>query len=202
MIRSVTSLVLLLTCCIHLNAGEFNPVVDIGQQLTPWKDLPGTDGKQHSWDDVKQKKAVVVFFTSNGCPYAVDYEKRIHDLAARWAENDRVAIIGINANPIAEDSLEAMTERAKQAGFDFPYLKDETQEIGKAWGAIRTPEFFVLNANREVVYMGALDDSTNPDEVTVNYVQKAVEAVLAGQQPEVQETVPIGCNIRYRRTRR
>lgn len=202
MTRWSLPVVVLLVCCPWLTAGEFNPVVEIGQQLAPWKDLPGTDGKQHSWEDVRQRKAVVVFFTSNGCPYAVDYEPRISDLAKQFADNDQVALIGVNSNLIPEDSLEAMADRAAKVGFTFPYLKDEKQALGKAWGAVRTPEFFVLDANREVVYMGALDDNPNAEKATVNYVQEAVEAVLAGQKPEVQETPPIGCTIRYKRTRR
>ncbi|WP_234824240.1 thioredoxin family protein [Bremerella cremea] len=185
-----------------LVAGEYNPVVDVGEVLSPWQDLPGTDGKSHAWEDLKEKPVVIVVFTCNTCPYAVEYESRINKLAAHWAKDDRVALVAINSNLIDDDSLEAMSEKAKEAKFTFPYLKDEKQELGKSWGATRTPEFFVLNQERKVVYMGALDNDTDAEKATINYVDAAVEATLAGKQPAVQETVPIGCNIRYKRSRR
>lgn len=191
----------LLTLCSSLAAGKYNPVVDIGQQLEPWNNLPGIDGKTHSWSDLAEKKVVIVVFTANGCPYAVDYEGRIAKLHQQYADNDQVALVAVNSNLIPEDSLDAMQARAADAGFQFPYLKDEKQQLGKAWGAVRTPEFFVLDAKRRVVYMGALDDSTDASQAQVNYVEKAVEAILAGKKPEVQETAPIGCTIRYRRMR-
>lgn len=183
-------------------AGEFNPVLSIGDVVQPWENLPATNGEPHSWHDLKTKRAIVVAFTCNSCPYAVDYQERLKNLAKKWQNDDRVALIAVNSNLIDEDSLEAMKERAKTEKFTFPYLKDEKQELGKAWGATRTPEFFVINGERKVVYMGAMDDDTSAAKATVNYVDKAVEATLAGKQAEVQETVAIGCNIRYKRSRR
>ncbi|GAA4419702.1 thioredoxin family protein [Bremerella cremea] len=184
------------------SAGEFNPVLDVGQAVTPWKDLEGTDEAAHTWDEFKTKKVLVVAFTCNTCPYVVDYQDRLKKLASKWNQDDRVAVVAVNSNLIDEDSLEAMTEHAQKAAFNFLYLKDANQELGKAWGATRTPEFFVLNEDRKVVYMGAMDNDTNAEKATLNYVDLAVEAALAGKQPEVQETVAIGCNIRYKRSRR
>jgi len=196
---------LLLFCFLPIStiaAGEFNPVISIGDTVEPWENFPGTDGEPHSWEDLKTKKAIVIAFTCNTCPYAIDYQGRIKQLAKKWEDDDRVALIAVNSNLIDEDSLEAMKERAQAEKFDFPYLKDEKQELGKSWGATRTPEFFVIDSQRKVIYMGAMDDNTTASEATVNYVNKAVEATLAGKQPEVQETVAIGCNIRYKRSRR
>lgn len=196
---------LLITISLPLTAiyaGEYNPVLDIGDVVQPWENFTGTDGKSHSWADHKDKKSLIVVFTCNTCPYAVDYEDRIQKLAKKWESNDQVALIAVNSNLIEEDSLEAMKERAKSKSFSYPYLKDEKQKLGKAWGATRTPEFFVLDKQRKVVYMGALDDDTKPSEATVNYVNQAVEATLAGKNPDVSETVAIGCNIRYKRSRR
>ncbi|OYP39237.1 thioredoxin family protein [Rhodopirellula sp. MGV] len=201
--KSLISLLMLLTILIpQLLAGEYNPTVSVGEVLASWSDLPGIDGETHSWNDLKDKKAVIVAFTCNTCPYAVEYETRLKQLATKWAKDERVALVAVNSNLVEEDSLEAMQEKGKAAQFDFPYFKDEKQELGKAWGATRTPEFFVLDRERKVVYMGALDDDTNAEKATRNYVNEAVEAILAGKKPEVQETVPIGCNIRYKRSRR
>ncbi|WP_207398948.1 thioredoxin family protein [Bremerella alba] len=185
-----------------LQAGEYNPVLEIGDAVQQWEDFPGIDGDTHSWSDLKDKQAVVIVFTCNTCPYAVDYEDRIKKLAKKWDGDDRVAMIAVNSNLIDEDSLDAMKEKAQALKFTFPYLKDEKQELGKAWGATRTPEFFVIDGQRKVVYMGALDNDTNASKATINYVNQAVEATLAGKVPDVQETVAIGCNIRYKRSRR
>jgi len=185
------------------SAGEYNPTVDIGEKLTEWKDLPGVDGKAHSLSDDAQFEVLIVFFTSHGCPYSVDYQQRISELAKKYEKVDEVQIVGINSNAVEEDSLEAMKERAAELGWKFPYLKDENAELAKAWGATRTPEFFVLNSKREVVYMGAMDDDADADKANKHYVQQAIEATLSGEQPEVQETVPIGCSIRFpKRSRR
>jgi peroxiredoxin len=110
-------------------AGTYNPDGAIGDVVPPWKDLPGTDGRLHSWNDVADRDAVVVAFTCNSCPYAVDYERRIDDLARRHAGKDaRVAVIAINSNLIPEDAPAAMKRRAEERGFAFPYLFDGSED--------------------------------------------------------------------------
>lgn len=182
-------------------AGTYNAVLDIGASAPAWQDLPGTDGEKHSYDSVAEAEAVVVVFTCNSCPYAVDVEDRLVALAKQFADQD-VAIVAINVNKVEEDRMEAMQERAKAKGFTFPYLWDESQQIGKAYGAKFTPEFFVLGKDRKVAYMGAFDDSPEGHEVGKTYVVDAIRAVLAGKTVEVTETPPIGCLIRYERERR
>src|SRR5260370_35716489 len=113
----------------------------------------------------------------------------------------KVAVVGINANTIAEDRLDKMKERAKEREFPFPYLFDESQKIGKMYGAMYTPEFFVLNKARKVVYMGAMDDRTPPAEPKKLYLEDAVEAALAAEKPQVSETLARGCRIRYAKTK-
>lgn len=186
-------------------AGAYNPDRAIGDVVPAWKDLRGTDGRLHSWHDVADRDAVVVAFTCNSCPYAVDYERRIDDLARKHAGKDaRVAVIAINSNLIPEDSPEAMKRRAEERGFSFPYLFDASQEVAKSFGAVRTPEFFVLDRERRIVYMGGFDDATKPADVKKRHVEDAVEAVLAGREVAVKETAPVGCLIRFdrKRTRR
>lgn len=187
----------------RLPAGEFNPVLDIGDKAPAWKKLPGVDGKEHSLEDLKKKDVIVVFFTCNSCPYAVDYEDRVVAFAKKHGEKDsKVGLVAINVNLIEEDLPPAMKKKARKKGFKFPYLFDESQQIAKDFGAGFTPEFFVLNRDRKVVYMGAFDDSPNADKVKVRHVENAVAATLAGKSPEVKETVPIGCRIRIERRRR
>lgn len=188
---------------ITLIAGEFNPVLDIGDKAPAWKKLPGVDGKEHSLDDLKKKDVLVVFFTCNSCPYAVDYEDRVVAFAKEHAQKDsKVGLVAINVNLVEEDLMPAMKKKAKEKGFTFPYLLDESQQIAKDYGAGFTPEFFVLNRNRRVVYMGAFDDSPNAEKAKKRHVPEAVAAALKGEAPAVKETVPIGCRIRMERRRR
>lgn len=193
------SLLVFVCCSAAVVAGEHNPKLNIGDAAPSWSKLPGTDGKQHSLDDFKDKKLVVVVFTCNSCPVAVDYEDRIIEFAKKHAED--VGVVAINVNRVPADSLEKMTERAKEKGFPYPYLFDESQQIAKNYGAGGTPEFFVLSPERKVVYMGAMDDSADLKTKKADYLEPAVQAALAGKKPETTETYAHGCRIRYVRKR-
>jgi peroxiredoxin len=184
-----------------LSAGEFNDVLSIGDAAPVWMELPGTDGKTHSLSDLKDRKIVVVVFTCASCPTAVDYEKRIGDLAARFADQS-VAVVPICVNQVKQDRLEALTERVKKQQLGFHVLYDESQQIAKDFGAVFTPEFFVLNQDRKVVYMGAFDDSSNPANVKERWVEQAITATLAGEKPRTAETIARGCRVRYARERK
>lgn len=187
---------------IQSTAGEFNLVLKIGDQAPAWKDLPGVDGEKHSLADLKDKDAVVVVFTCNSCGFSNDYEDRIIAFAKKYAGPDgKVAVVAINVNKIPEDSFPKMQERAKSQNFPFPYLYDETQKIARDYGANYTPEFFVLNKDRRVAYMGGMDDNSNAQLVQKKYLEPAVEAVLTGSSPSVTETPARGCRIRYVRQR-
>ena len=182
---------------------QVQPDAEHWRASAAWTNLPGVDGRPHSLADLEGKEGIVVVFTCNSCPYAVDYEDRIQALAAKYAgEASRVALVAINVNRVSEDSLPRMKERAEKKGFQFPYLFDESQQIARAYGAVWTPEFFVLDKQRRVVYMGAMDDNTDAAKVTVRYVERAIDAVLAGAEPEVKETPAVGCAIRYVRERK
>lgn len=177
-----------------LAAGEFNEVKSYLDPAPAWKELPGVDGATHSLSDLKVKPVIVVAFTCNSCPYAVDYEDRLIALAKK---HENVAVVAINVNLVKADNLAAMRQKAKDKTFPFAYLFDESQEIAREYGASRTPEFFVLNKERKIVYMGAFDDNTNADEVTKHYVEDAIQAALQGERPAVAETALVGCSIRY-----
>lgn len=184
-------------------AGEFNPVLNIGDKAPVWKKLPGIDGKLHSLIDLKKHDVVVVVFTCNSCPYAIDYEDRIIEFTKKHTGKDsKVALLAINVNKVEEDLPPKMKARAEARKFNFPYVFDETQKIAKDFGAGATPEFFVLNKERRIVYMGSMDDNPDSTKVKRRHVEDAVLAALAGKEPEVKETVPIGCRIRFERRRR
>lgn len=183
-------------------AGEFNEQLSIGDRAPAWKDLPGADGKQHSLADL-DAELVLVVFTCNSCPVAADYEDRIIALAKKYGGADgKLALAAINVNRIPEDSLPKMKERAEQKGFSFPYLFDESQQIAKDYGAAFTPEFFLLDNKRRVIYMGGMDDNSDAAQVKMRFLEPAIEAALAGNMPPVKETVARGCRIRYERRRK
>lgn len=182
-------------------AGQYNAVLSIGDAAPQWDDLEGVDGRRHSSAELSAAPCVVVAFTCNSCPYARDVEDRLIALTNEFAES-AVRVVAINVNLVDDDLLPAMKERAEEKAYPFAYLHDPTQRIARDFGAIKTPEFFVLDGQGKVAYMGALDDSPDGKAVTRRYVAEAVTAVLAGQQPAVMETVPIGCRVRYARDSR
>ncbi len=195
--RSV-GLLLAMLIATPITAGQFNRVLSIGDQAPAWNSLAGVDGKPHSYDDMAAAKFVVVAFTCNSCPYAVDVESRLIALSKKATALGGI-LVAINVNTIDEDALPAMREKAKNVGFEFDYLYDPTQEIANQFGAKTTPEFYVLGPDRKVVYMGSLDDSPDGKAVTKRYVEAAIDALLTGGSAEVTETVPIGCRIRFAR---
>ncbi|MAC55289.1 thioredoxin family protein [Gimesia maris] len=206
--RQISLLLALSACCLltmasPLHAGKYNPVLDVGDKAPTWDKLPATDGKSYSSASFQDKEVLVIAFTCNSCPYAVDYEGRLNQLAQKYSAKDSpVAVIAVNVNLVPADSLEKMKEQAAEKKFVFPYLFDESQKIGQEFGATRTPEFFVLNKERKVIYMGAMDDSTDASKVNQDYVSEAIAAALNGKQPKTSETIAIGCNVRYKRIRR
>jgi peroxiredoxin len=202
-----SSLAVLLALALNVSpaplfAGKYNPNVSIGDKVAEWTDLPGADEKTYSSKDFADRDCLVVVFTCNSCPYAVDYEDRINRLAKKYAAPDApVAVVAINVNRLEADRLPAMRKRAEERKFVFPYLYDESQQIAKQFGAVRTPEFFVLNKERRIVYMGAMDDNTKESEVQQRYVEQAIEATLHSEPVVVAETPPVGCQVRYVRER-
>lgn len=178
--------------------GTYNKQLSIGDAAPLWSGLIGTDDKKHSLADLADKEVVVVCFTCNTCPYAVDYEERLIALSKRFAaEGNRCALVAINANKVKDDLLPAMQERAKAKGFNFPYLHDDTQQVARNYGAAYTPEFVVLSKERKVVYLGAMDDSPDGKSITKRWVDDAVSAALTGKLPETTETPAVGCAVRY-----
>ena len=173
--------------------------IDVGK-AGPAFALKGVDGATHSLEDYAGKKAVVVVFTCNHCPAAVAYEDRLVELQSDYAGKG-VQLVAINPNEDEghpTDSFEHMVQRAKDKGYNFPYLRDETQEIAKAYGAVRTPEVFLLGPDRTLVYHGRIDDNAdNPAAVKRHDLREALDEVLAGKPVTVPDTPPVGCTVKW-----
>jgi len=184
-------------------SGTFNTQLSIGDTAPQWSGLVGTDGNKHALADLADKEVVVICFTCNTCPYSVDSEDRLIELARRFqADGKKCALVAINSNKVKDDLLPAMQERAKAKGFNFSYLHDETQQVARSYGATYTPEFIILNKQRKVVYLGAMDDSPDGKKITKRWVDDAIAAALAGKLPETTETPAVGCAVRYVKDRK
>ena len=177
-------------------------VLNIGD-ITPDFALPGTDGETHSLADSKaadgsEAKGYILTFTCNTCPVAQKYEQRIMDLHDRFAAKG-YPVVAIQPNdPEVKpgDGMEAMVERAKEKNYSFAYLLDEGQKIYPQYGATRTPEIFLIGADRKLHYHGAIDDNTEAEEATENYVDKAIAAIEAGEAVDPQNVKAVGCTIK------
>lgn len=201
MMRFALLFALTLSSFAAAGPGKFNKVLAPGDKAPAWEDLEGTDGKKHSLADLKDKDVVVVVFTCNGCPVAKDYEDRIIAFATTHAGPDaKVAFVAINVNTGKDDALPAMKVRAEKKKFPFTYLFDPTQEIARKYGAMYTPEFFVLDKERTVLFTGSMDDKSPPGEPKTLYLEAAVKSALAGKKPEMAETsAAAGCRIKFNR---
>ena len=164
--------------------------------------LKNVDGTTVSLTDYSDQKGVILVFTCNPCPFAKAYEQRIIQLHESYAKQG-FPVVAVNPNDdelSPEDTWEGMKARASEKGFPFPYLKDETQEVYKAYGATRTPHVFLLENNGgdfQVVYIGSIDDNAM-DESAVNqkYLEQAIGAIVSGKNPEPASTKAIGCTIK------
>ena len=162
--------------------------------------LKGADGKTYSLESFKDKKALVVAFTCNHCPYVKDYEDRMIQLQRDYVPKG-VTLVAINSNDdvnYPEDSFENMVQRSKEKGFNFPYVRDETQDIAKKYGGICTPHVFAFDEKQVLQYKGRIDDNRNSSLVKSNDLRNALDAILSGKTPEVRETRPFGCSIKWK----
>jgi len=188
---------LLVVATASAMAGRYNSKLDIGDKAPDFSNIIGVDDQQHSLSEYKDAKAVVLIFTCNHCPVAQACEQRFIDLQDEY-ESRGVQLVAINVNNVAGDKLPDMKERAKQRGFNFPYLYDPSQQVARDYGATVTPHIFVLDQDRKIAYMGAPDDEPlNASAVKKTYLRDALDAVLAGKKPEVTETRQKGCGIKY-----
>lgn len=166
----------------------------------PGFSLPATDGKTYGLGDFADATVLVVFFTCNHCPYVLGSDEVTRAVALRFAPLG-VRFVGINSNSElthAEDDFDHMVARMETYRFPWVYLRDKSQDVARAYGALRTPHFYVFDARRALVYTGRGDD--NPREVarmTVNDLERALEDTVAGRPPRLAVTNPIGCNVKW-----
>jgi len=163
--------------------------------------LKGVDEKIYSLENFKDKKAIVVIFSCNHCPYVQAYESRIIKLQNNFV-ND-AAIVAINSNDAEkypDDSFEMMKKRSDEKQFNFPYLHDEDQSVAKLFDATHTPEVFLFDAERRLAFHGKIDDNwQTPDMVKSSYLRDAVVEVINGEEVSVPETFTIGCTIKWKK---
>lgn len=167
-------------------------------------ELMGIDGETHSLATIKAAdgmapKGYIVTFTCNTCPFAKGYETRLVALHERMSAIG-YPVVAVQPNDVSikpGDNMEAMKLRAEEKGFGFAYLLDADQSVYPQYGASKTPEIYLLDADLVLRYHGAIDDSAQDAEaVTVNYVESAIAALIKGETPDPQEVKAIGCGIK------
>jgi hypothetical protein len=184
------------------NPGESLPEAALSLELL---DPAVPAGEATSLDALWRPGGALIVFTSNTCPYSLDWLDRLPRLAERAAAGD-IAFVAINSNARkrkADDSPGAMAELAAEHGFTFPYLVDPDARLADALGAQRTPEVYLFDAERTLVYRGALDDHSGPfDKVTAHWARSALDQLLAGEAVAVSSTQALGCAVLRPRRRR
>ena len=176
-------------------------MVELG---TPAPDfcLPDPSGREWALSDVVGEGGLLVAFICNHCPFVIHLRHGLAEFARDYQARG-LGVVGINANDVAThpaDSPERMAEEAERVGYTFPYLFDESQEVAKAYGAACTPDFFLYDGDRRLVYRGQFD-SSRPNSgvrVTGEDLRAAADAVLEGRAPPAEQTASIGCNIKWK----
>lgn len=173
--------------------------LELGKSAPDFR-LPATDGKTYSLKDFNQYDTLVIFFTCNHCPYVQNSDEITRKTAEKFAFKG-VGFVGINSNSkhtIPEDSFDEMKKRMDRFHFPWVYLYDESQEVAKKYGALRTPHFYVLDKERKLIYTGrGVDSPRDPSKITVNDLERALEEHTSGKPVSVQLTNPIGCNVKW-----
>ncbi len=161
--------------------------------------LPATDGKTYQLSDFTEK-VLVIFFTCNHCPYVIGSDEVTRKTVEKYSPKG-VRFVGINSNSkntYEEDSFPNMVKRMQANNFPWLYLYDESQEIALAYGALRTPHFYVFDKNRKLVYTGrAVDNPKDTSKMTVNDLERALDEHLSGKSITIPVTNPIGCNVKW-----
>lgn len=172
--------------------------LDIGAKA-PDFNLPATDGKSYALNDFREE-FLVIFFTCNHCPYVIGSDEVTRTTVEKFTDRG-VRFVGINsnsANTYQVDDFPHMVERMKEHRFPWLYLYDESQEVALAYGALRTPHFYLFDRDRKLVYTGrAVDSPRDASRITVNDLERTLEEITSGKEISVPVTNPIGCNVKW-----
>jgi peroxiredoxin len=169
----------------------------IGVGAPDFGNLLGVDGERYSLSSFQDKKLLVLMFISNGCPTVKACQDRMIRIQKDYSSKN-VQLLALNSNNSylsPADAYAEMVLRVKEKGFNFPYVKDEDRMVARAYGAVCTPHVFLLDEDRRLRYKGRLDDSRNPERVTVSDLRNAIEDLIASRLVRVSETTPFGCSI-------
>lgn len=173
--------------------------LSIGDQA-PSFHLKATDGKFYDLSDFDDAKVLVVFFTCNHCPYVINSNELTRETALKFQDKG-VTFVGINSNSAKtqpEDSFENMVAELDEKKFPWVYLHDETQGVAKAYGALRTPHFYVFDEDRKLIYTGrGVDNPRQPEKETVNDLDRVLTEKTEGKEISIPLTNPIGCNVKW-----
>ena len=174
------------------------PTIELGT-LAPDFYLKGVDAKRYSLASFAGKPVLVIVFSCNHCPYVKDYEARMVAIQGDYASKG-VQLVAINSNDetaYPEDSFPEMVRRAESKHFNFPYLRDDTQEVVGAYGGVCTPHAFAFDGSRRLRYRGRIDDSRDPSKVKTHDLRNAIDDLLAGKAVRAPDTRPFGCSIKW-----
>lgn len=173
--------------------------LQIGEQAPDFI-LPATDGGTYQLSDFDDAGVLVIFFTCNHCPYVIGSDEATRQTAEKFTP-EGVKFVGINSNSkntYAEDDFEHMVARMNKHKFPWLYLYDESQAVAKAYGALRTPHFYVFDKDRRLIYTGrSVDNPRDANKITVNDLERALKEHLAGKSVSIPLTNPIGCNVKW-----
>ena len=173
--------------------------LQIGEKA-PDFELPATDGKSYQLRDFDDAKVLVMFFTCNHCPYVLGSDEVTRQTAEQFILQG-VKFVGINSNSVntyVEDSFDHMVERMNAQRFPWLYVYDESQDVARAYGALRTPHFYLFDQVRKLIYTGrGVDNPRDTSKMTVNDLERALQEHLAGNPVSMPVTNPIGCNIKW-----
>lgn len=173
--------------------------LSLGEQPPAFR-LPATDGKSYGLEDFEGAAVLVIFFTCNHCPYVTGSDESTRALAEKF-EPQSVRFVAINsnsANTYAEDDFPHMVSRMQEHQFPWVYLRDASQDVARAYGALRTPHFYVFNRERQLVYTGrAVDKPRQAETSTVHDLDRALTEILADKPVSVPTTNPVGCNVKW-----